>query len=151
MKLSKINVISFISGGWISTVIFLSSQIFLLWSFQCSIDTIHCYRFVFVYIVIFFCCKFPFDYHLHLLFSRGSFPLKSFCLILFSLSELWLALEARLAQTWHLLITASWTAGIGITVCSIIRIFLPLPFSSFIFPPQLLSLFSYFHHCLKHF
>ena len=149
MKLSKIN---FISEGWISTVIFLSSQIFLLWSFQCSIDSIYCYIFIFCLYCLFFSAV---CFHLTTIyifcFLVEAFLLRLSVLFYFYFLSYDLHWRPDWPQTWHLLITASWAAGIGITVSSIIRIFLPLPFSSFIFPPHLLSLISYFVHCLKHF
>ena len=150
MKLSKINFISFISGGCISMAIFLSSQIFLLWSFQCSIDTIHCYRFI-LPILFVSAVNFYLTTIYIFCFLVEAFLLRLSVFFYFYFLSYDLHWRPDWLLTWHLLITASWAAGIGITVCSIIRIFLPLPFSSFIFPPQLLPLFSYFLHCLHHF
>lgn len=61
----KVNCISFISDGLNSTILHLISQIFSLWILQFSTDTIYCYSFPFVYVIVFFSAA---GFHLSLIY-----------------------------------------------------------------------------------
>lgn len=92
-------------------------------------------------------CMFLFGYNLYPLIYCGDLPPKIFCLVLFLLSDIWLAIDARLASNlpfsyFSLLSSQNYSLYHHAQLPS----FLPL----FFFPFFQSYLFSYFLHCFKH-